>query len=39
MQDRLINDVSLDKGDKKLLAMLKNHLVDMLQNSYCPLIE
>lgn len=30
MQDRLINEVTLDKGDKKLLSMLKNHLIDML---------
>ncbi|CDW80133.1 UNKNOWN [Stylonychia lemnae] len=36
---KLVNEGALEQSDRKLLQMLRNHLTDMLQNSYCPLIE
>ena len=35
----IINDAALEDSDKKLLEILKNHLIDLLDNSYCGLIE
>ena len=36
---KIINDIALDQSDKRLLELLKNHLIDLLDNSYCGLIE
>jgi hypothetical protein len=36
---KIINEAALEQSDKKLLELLKNHLIDMLDNSYCGLIE
>jgi hypothetical protein len=35
----IVNDAALEQSDKKLLELLKNHLIDLLENSYCGLIE
>lgn len=35
----IINEAALEQSDKKLLELLKNHLIDLLDNSYCGLIE
>jgi hypothetical protein len=35
----IINDAAFEKFDNQLLELLKNHLVDLLDNSYCGLIE
>lgn len=37
--NHIINEGALEKSDKKLIELLKNHLVDLLENSYCGLVE
>jgi hypothetical protein len=35
----IVNEAALEKSDRQLLEHLKNHLIDLLENSYCGLIE
>lgn len=35
----IVNEAALEQSDMKLLDILKNHLIDLLDNSYCGLIE
>jgi hypothetical protein len=35
----IVNEAALEVSDKKLLEILKTHLIDLLENSYCGLIE
>ena len=35
----IIEDAAKDQDDEKLLQILNNYLIEMLQSSYCPLVE
>lgn len=35
----IVNDAAMEESDKKLLSLLKTHLLDLLENSYCGFIE
>ena len=38
-KDKVISDGALEENDKKLLRVLKDYLMDFLENSYCALVE
>ena len=35
----IMKDAALEESDKKLLGLVKSHLLDMLENSYCGFVE
>jgi hypothetical protein len=39
LTNTIINQAALDESDRKLLKLLKTYLLDMLDSSYCPMIE
>ena len=37
--EKLINEAAMDDADRDLVKILQTHLLDMIENSYNPLIE